>query len=324
MIDDTETPFTQTDALSRRLRHALAFAADVGARALREFDHNFRGGHQEGGGLGRGGAGAFTAPVETKHDGSVVTRVDRESEGALRELIRSAYPGDAILGEELGAHEPDGWAAALGTSAQHEAFRWILDPIDGTRSFVHGVPFWGVMITLERVRTAEQARTPGTGEFAGAVIAFPALGEVMAAGRGLGCWWKATGGELCASRPWTRCGTAACERLGDATLVMTSFKSLIELMGERRFLTLTSRSHVTRGWSDCYGNMLVATGRVDVMIDPPMALWDWAPLVAIIEEAGGSVTDFRGGPPRKGDGVIACANPRLLEEILGIVDPTRS
>ena len=161
MIDDTDTPFTQTDALSRRLRHALAFAADVGARALREFDHNFRGGHQEGVGLGRSGAGAFTAPVETKHDGSVVTRVDRESEGALRELIRSAYPGDAILGEELGAHEPDGWAAALGTSAQHEAFRWILDPIDGTRSFVHGVPFWGVMITLERVRTAEQARTPG-------------------------------------------------------------------------------------------------------------------------------------------------------------------
>lgn len=297
-MPSTPSPFTGSSPLVRRLNAALTYAHHVGEYGLVEFNANFRG-------------GAGDAAIETKRDGSVVTRVDRECERRIRELIQRDFAGDAILGEELGEHTPSGWRA--GELHSEHGWRWILDPIDGTRSFVHGVPFWGVMIALEHTST-DTANSGGAASskpiarYTGGVIAFPALGEVMAAGRGLGSWW------LNADRPWVRSRVSTQPELSQSTMIMTSPKSLIELMGAAKFGALCMSAHVTRGWSDCYGHMLVATGRADVMLDPPMAVWDIAPMVPIIEEAGGHITDFEGGPAVPGKGVLTC-NAGLFEEM---------
>ncbi len=320
-MPSSSSPFVGDSPLVRRLNAALEYAHVVGEYGLVEFNANFRGG------LGAGvGSGEGIAHVETKRDGSVVTRVDRECERRIRELIQRDFAGDAILGEELGEHTPNSWRAsdveggtqssALSSTHSDHGWRWILDPIDGTRSFVHGVPFWGVMIALEHTSAGEG--TAGAGKsttnstpvarYTGGVIAFPALGEVMAAGRGLGSWW------LNADRPWVRSRVSTQRELAQSTMIMTSPKSLIELMGAEKFGALCMSAHVTRGWSDCYGHTLVATGRADVMLDPPMAVWDIAPMVPIIEEAGGHITDFEGGAAVPGKGVLTC-NAGLFEEM---------
>lgn len=198
--------------------------------------------------------------VERKGDRSPVTVADREAERLLRELIESRCPADGILGEEFGEARPGA------------ARRWILDPIDGTRSFVHGVPLFGVMLALE------EAGEPVLG-----VLHFPALGETIHAARGEGCWWNGRR---------ARVSTVAAI---DASLVLTSSartpRDPAHAAGLRR---LADASDTARTWGDCYGYALVATGRAEVMCDASMQIWDAAPLFPVIEEAGGVITDWDG------------------------------
>ncbi|HEU4835597.1 MAG TPA: inositol monophosphatase family protein [Pyrinomonadaceae bacterium] len=211
-----------------------------------------------------------------KADGSYVTIADREAESYLRKRIGERFPEDGILGEEEGELQ--------GTSGR----RWILDPIDGTFAFVHGVPLYGVLIAVEI-----------EGEMTVGVVNIPALGEIVSAAKGLGCFLN--------DEPARVSNTA---ELKDALLLSTTFGRTTELLQER--------AKVSRTWGDCYGYVLVATGRADVMLDPVMNLWDCAPLLPIMEEAGGTFTDWRGVRTADGGNAIA-TNGALFDEVMGLI-----
>ena len=211
-----------------------------------------------------------------KSDGSFVTIADRQAESYLRQRIKTHFPDDGILGEEEGE--------TRGNSGR----RWILDPIDGTFAFVHGVPLYGVLIAVEI-----------EGEMSVGVVYMPALGEIVSAAKGLGCFLN---GEP------ARVSTTA--ELKDALLLSTSFVDATEL--------LQARAKVSRTWGDCYGYVLVATGRADVMVDPVMNLWDCAPLLPIMEEAGGTFTDWRGVRTANGGNSIA-TNGVLFDEVMSLI-----
>jgi histidinol-phosphatase len=223
--------------------------------------------------------------TDTKADGSFVTIADREAESYLRRAIGNRFPNDGILGEEEGEHR--------GTSGR----RWIVDPIDGTFSFVHGVPFYGVLIALEI-----------DGEPVVGVINIPALGEMLYAARGLGCFSM---GE-----PVRVSSTAALE---DALLLATDFKACEQFGFGEAAGALQRRARANRTWGDCYGHLLVATGRADIMLDPVMNVWDCAALAPIIEGAGGTFTDWRGNRTISGGNAIS-TNGVLFNEVIRIVN----
>jgi histidinol phosphatase-like enzyme (inositol monophosphatase family) len=200
--------------------------------------------------------------VEEKGDGSPVTRADREAEQRARSWIRERFPSDGILGEEYG-DEP-------GTSGR----RWILDPIDGTKSFVRGVPLWGTLVAVAE----------GEHVLAGA-MSFPVLDEQIAAAPGEGCWHNGT-----------RAQVSAVDRLAAATVLATAVDGLHSLVGH---------AGLARTWGDCYGYLLVATGRAEVMVDLRMGDWDSACLLPIIEEAGGVFTDLAGRRTAFGGSAVA-------------------
>jgi histidinol phosphatase-like enzyme (inositol monophosphatase family) len=214
--------------------------------------------------------------TSTKSDGSYVTIADREAESYLRKRIAERFPDDGILGEEEGELQ--------GTSGR----RWILDPIDGTFAFVHGVPLYGVLVAVEI-----------EGEMKVGVVNIPALGEIVSAAKGVGCFLN---GEL------ARVSNTA--ELQDALLLCTSFSG--------RASELQQKAKVSRTWGDCYGYVLVATGRADVMLDPVMNLWDCAPLLPIMEEAGGTFTDWRGVRTVDGGNAVA-TNGVLFEEVMSLI-----
>lgn len=217
----------------------------------------------------------------TKSDGSYVTIADRQAESYLRKEIAKRFPSDGVLGEEEGELQ--------GTSGR----RWIVDPIDGTFAFVHGVPFYGVLIALEIEN-----------EISVGVINIPALGEIVSAAKGVGCFLN---GEP------TRVSNTA--ELKDALLLATSFTACARYGFGRAAQLLQERAKTSRTWGDCYGYVLVATGRADVMLDPVMNLWDCAPLLPIMEEAGGTFTDWRGARTAYGGNSIA-TNGLLFEEVM--------
>jgi len=209
--------------------------------------------------------------VETKRDGSPVTRADREAERVARAWLAERFPGDGVTGEEFGETGPDA------------ARRWFLDPVDGTKSFVRGVPLWGSMVgVMER------------GVVVAGAIAYPALGEEIAAARGEGCWH---GGM--------RCRVSAEGDLARATVLATDERFTRDGRQKAAWNELAGRAAVARSWGDCYGYLLVATGRAELMTDGALHPWDAVPLVPILEEAGGVITDWSGGPAGFGDGAIA-------------------
>ncbi len=224
--------------------------------------------------------------ADRKADESPVTVADRETEQFLREHIQQRYPSHAIVGEEAGASG----------SAEAE-WRWILDPIDGTRSFVHGVPLYGVMIGLEYA-----------GEVVVGVVNIPALGEIVAAGRGMGCWWNGR-----------RCQVSTVPRLSEGVLLSTAMHDRYQKYGRQAaFDRLVAAAETTRTWGDCYGYLLVATGRAEAMIDPAMQIWDAAPLLPILQEAGGTFTDWQGTPTIEGGEGIG-TNGLVLDEVLAAI-----
>ena len=222
----------------------------------------------------------------TKSDGSFVTIADREAEAYLRRTISGRFPDDAILGEEEGESN--------GRSGR----RWIVDPIDGTFSFVHGVPLYGVLIGLEI-----------DGQASLGVVNIPALDEIVYAANELGCFFN--------GKPSTVSSTATLE---EALLLSTDFEACSKYGLGEATEELLGRVKASRTWGDCYGHVLVATGRADVMLDPVMNLWDCAALLPIIEEAGGTFTDWQGARTAHGGNAIS-TNSVLFNEMMRIVRP---
>lgn len=215
--------------------------------------------------------------ADRKSDGSPVTIADRDAERLVRALVAQRFPDHAVIGEEFGD---------AGSDASH---CWIVDPIDGTQSFIRGVPFYGVLLALAI-----------DGDPVVGVAHFPALNETVGAARGLGCRWN--------GRP---ARVSAVASPAEACVAYTDGQPLAERLGGR-WTALLGATGIQRGWGDCYGHCLVATGRADVMLDSRMHPWDCAALIPILEEAGGRFTDWRGA--RTIDGGDAVSTNGALHE----------
>ena len=217
---------------------------------------------------------------ESKHDGSPVTAVDREVETLLREWVMTRFPDDGILGEEFPEHRPGA------------ARRWIIDPIDGTHSFMRGVPLWGCMVAVAR----------GEEVIAGAINC-AAAGDLVCAARNEGCWWNDT-----------RCSVSDVRSLSEATILTTDEKFFKTKADVDAWHRLAAKARTVRGWSDCYGYVLLATGRVDAVVDGAMSPWDAAAPYAIVTGAGGTYTDFAGRDTAFGGNVVA-TNAGIAREL---------
>ena len=224
--------------------------------------------------------------VESKDDASPVTIADRETEHFLRQRISERFPDDAVVGEEL--------TNTTGTTG----FQWFLDPIDGTKSFILGVPLYSTLIGIAN-----------DGECVAGVIALPALGELVWAGTGLGTWHETKRGEP------KRCRVSDCSRLEQASFLTSEISTFSERHRWEAFSRLEKNVKLVRTWGDGYGYVLVATGRADVMVDPLMSDWDSAPLQVIIEEAGGRFTDWKGNATSFGKEAVA-TNGILHDDVL--------
>jgi histidinol phosphatase-like enzyme (inositol monophosphatase family) len=255
--------------LQDRLDFAVAIAQEAGLITLEYF-------RQEG------------LTVDRKSDDSPVTIADRRAEQHLRTRIIESYPDDAILGEELGE--------VAGTSG----YRWILDPIDGTKSFIHGVPLFGTLVAVEH-----------GGEGAVGVIRIPALDECVYAAKGLGAWYTRGSAAPVKTR------VSDCPRLSEGLFLTSEVNCFEEVGRQEAYARLQSAARLTRTWGDCYGFMLVATGRAEVMADAYLSLWDAAALQPIVEEAGGTFTDWKGNPTIQSGEAVA-TNGLVRDEVLAI------
>lgn len=222
--------------------------------------------------------------TEIKEDGSPVTIADRSSERLVREWVEARFPADGIVGEEYGNTRPDA------------ARRWIIDPIDGTRAFIKGVPFWGSLVAVVEGETV----------IAGAA-SFPALGETLVAARGEGCWWNDE-----------RCHVSTVSDLSAALVLTSDCVFTNEPAKQAGWLSLTASASSSRTWGDCAGYLLVATGRAEVMVDPTVSAWDVAALEPAIIEAGGVFTDWVGHQTPFNGSVIA-SNSALAAAARGIL-----
>lgn len=191
---------------------------------------------------------------DQKKDESPVTAADRATEQFIRGEIEKAYPSHAIVGEEYGEK-----------AGAKNPFRWIVDPIDGTKSFMKGVPFYSVLIALE----IEGVSRVG-------VVCFPALDEILYAADGLGAWWNGK-----------RARVSEVKNLKEAVFTYTSWSGFRTKKRLDVFENLHKECFYGRGWSDAYGYHMVATGRAEIMLDPSIKIWDVAPMPPIFREAGG-------------------------------------
>ena len=223
--------------------------------------------------------------VFTKRDATPVTEADRKAEELIRDAITSRYPQDGVLGEEF-EERPSG-----------NNRRWIIDPIDGTKAFIHGVPLYGVMIALEIQGTVQLG-----------VVHFPALGELYHAERG--------GGAFLNGLPIR---VSSISDVRDATVLFTEKEYLLEQLSHHPVDQLRHDAGLVRGWGDCYGHMLVASGRAEVSVDKIMSPWDCAAPIPIVTEAGGCCFDYRGKTTISGEGLIS-ANRAIGTALLAAID----
>jgi histidinol phosphatase-like enzyme (inositol monophosphatase family) len=249
---------SETEAL---LAFAIDLAYEAGALTLRYY-----------GGL---------VDADDKSDGSPVTIADRKAEELIRKRVAKRYKSHGVLGEEYGESNPG------------SRVRWILDPIDGTRSFMHGVPLYGVLIGIE-----------ADGEPVVGVTYFPPLDEMVSAGKGLGCRWN--------GKP---CRVSSVSRMEDAVVCTTDVERLLSKPIGAGWRRLQQRAAFSRTWGDCYGHALVATGRIEVQVDPIMKPWDAGPFLTITTEAGGKFTTLDGRATILGGSGVS-TNGLLHDEVL--------
>ena len=223
--------------------------------------------------------------VDTKPDLTPVSAADRAVEQALRDMIAEVSPGDAILGEEYG-------------TSGHGDRTWIIDPIDGTKNYVRGVPVWATLIALR----VGEALTVG-------VVSAPALGRRWWAATGAGAWVRDPLGE----RAITVSGVSA---LADASL------SVSDAVGwpPGRFDDLGARTWRSRGFGDFWSHLLVAEGAVDIAVEPQLQTYDMAALIPIVTEAGGQITGWHGGDPLD-EGSAVTTNGHLHNQVVSALNP---
>jgi histidinol-phosphatase len=222
--------------------------------------------------------------VETKADGSPVTAADRAAEEAARDWVGRYFPDDGVLGEEFGEER----AGA--------PRRWVIDPIDGTKAFVRGSPLWGSLV----------AWCEGETVLAGAAY-FPAVGELIAAAPGTGCWWNGS-----------RCAVSSVASIAQATVLTTDTRFREREQRRAGWDRVANAASVARTWGDCFGYLLVATGRAEMMCDAIMSPWDAAALYPVIREAGGVFTDWDGRETAFGGSAVA-TNRALATGVRGLL-----
>ncbi len=261
-----------SNPLDDRLHWARTIAREAGQSTLRYFQTD-------------------DLAVESKHDFSPVTVADRQAEQLLRQRIAERFADDAILGEEFGEQ------------AGGSGYRWILDPIDGTRSFIRGVPLYGTMVAVEH-----------EGQAVIGVVYLPGLDEMASAATGQGTWHQRGSAE-------PRRARVSSQRPLSAGLLTSSDTRFPTAARKRAYAELQQACGTSRTWGDCYGYILVATGRAEVMVDPVMHVWDTAAVAPIVVEAGGTFTDWQGTPTIHAGEAIA-TNGHVLEEVLAITRST--
>jgi histidinol-phosphatase len=219
---------------------------------------------------------------DLKQDETPVTAADRATEEFIRGEIERNYPSHAIVGEEFGEKAGEG-----------NPFRWIVDPIDGTKSFMKAVPFYSVLIALE----IEGVSRVGA-------VCFPALDEILSAAEGLGCWWNGK-----------RTRVSEVSDLKQAVFAYTSWSGFRTTKRLKVFERLHKECFFGRGWGDAYGYHAVATGRAEVMLDPSISIWDIAPFAPILREAGGFFGSWEGEEGHTHGEAVAC-NAALKSKVL--------
>jgi histidinol-phosphatase len=224
--------------------------------------------------------------VEVKPDRTPVTAADRDSEAAVAAVIRAAFPGHALLGEETGAH------------AGSEPSRWIVDPIDGTRGFTRGGSFWGPLVALEH-----------EGEIVVGAMGMPALGETYWAARERGAWMGRGDGEP------ARLRVSGIADWAEATLSLGEFRGLFSAGRDRRLLDLSLAAAQARCYGDLAGAAMVLQGRAEAWVEAGVKVWDLAPLKILAEEAGGRFTDLAGRPTAE-SGDCLLSNGLVHEQVL--------
>jgi histidinol-phosphatase len=209
--------------------------------------------------------------VEAKDNGSPVTIADRNTEAYAREWITQRFPTDGIIGEEFGTIRP---------SAKRQ---WVIDPIDGTATFIRGVPLWGTLVAVME----------DDSPIAGAAYC-PIVKDLVSAAPGEGCWWNGC-----------RAFTSSVDSLAVATVLTTDDAFRAAPARLNAWENLRTAAGLSRTWGDCYGYILVATGRAEAMVDGALSVWDAAPVMPIIQEAGGVFTDWSGRATPSGNSAIA-------------------
>ena len=222
--------------------------------------------------------------VESKADDSPVTIADKQAEEVMREMIMKAYPTHGIIGEEFGLHNADA------------EYQWVLDPIDGTKSFVSGTFLFGTLIGLMK------DGKPIVGAIHHPVTAHLLIG---------------TGAEARLNDELVR--VRATRELREAVMLYTDFIDVGKYQNGIAFQQLLGKTNFNRTWGDCHGYFLLATGYADIMLDPVMHLWDIVALIPIVQGAGGKITSWDGGPPLSGNGIIASNGP-LHSQVMRILN----
>jgi histidinol-phosphatase len=237
---------------------------------------------------------ALDLHVRSKPDMTPVSDADTAVEKALRATLARTRPRDGVLGEEYGVSE----AAAGGGTRQ-----WVIDPIDGTKNYIRGVPIWATLIALM------DRDEPVVG-----LVSAPALGRR---------WWAATGHGAYAGRHTATAQpirVSGVGRLSDASFCFSDLRGWEEAGRLPAMLDIMRQTWRNRAYGDFYGYMLVAEGAVDAMVEPELSLWDVAALVPIVREAGGTFTDLGGGRDPGGGSAVA-TNGRLQEDLLARLTP---
>ncbi len=222
--------------------------------------------------------------IESKSDSSPVTIADKKAEEFMREMIMKKFPNHGILGEEFGEHNPNA------------GYKWVLDPIDGTKSFICGTVTFGTLIALTK-----------NGKPILGVINQPILNEFL-----IGDNYKT---ELNGKRVNVR----ECNNLSDAVLLTTDQLNIEKYQNIKNFDNLVHKVKLYRQWGDCYGYYLVTTGYADIMIDPIMNVWDLMALIPIIRGAGGTITDYYGNDPLKGNSIVATGS-KIHKEVIELLN----
>ena len=222
--------------------------------------------------------------IENKPDQTPVTIADKKAEEFMREMIMKKFPNHGILGEEFGEHNPNA------------GYKWVLDPIDGTNSFISGTVTFGTLIALLK-----------NGEPILGVINQPVLNEFL------------IGDNFTTELNGWQVHVRECNNLSDAVLLTTDQLNIEKFRSIKNFDKLVHKVKLYRQWGDCYGYYLIATGYADIMIDPIMNPWDLMALIPIIKGAGGTITDYYGNDPLKGNSIVATGG-KIHGEVIEILN----